>query len=145
MPSQPTPNRDGEVPIDSADENLAPGETITITFPSGSFLPFENVYATWYSTPVFGGWYQADAEGGLAMAIQVPSQLAAGSHTLQVTGATSNLVYASEVTLTATNTDPGNDLAFTGAEPAPLLAVAAIAILAGGVLLLVGARRRQRQ
>lgn len=99
------------------------GTTHTVTIPDGTFDPFEDVFVTWYSTPVFGGWYQANVNGGLSITVSVPSSLGAGTHTFQLTGNTSGVTAGGSFTVLA--------LANSGADAAPL-------IVLGGVLLLAG-------
>ncbi len=135
----PDPDPDGSVPLDSA--SSVPGQSVVVSFPSGTFEPFENVYVTWYSSPVFGGWLQADASGALEATITVPGTLAAGVHTVQLTGATSGLVFSSAVTLA----DPGDgELALTGADTGASLALVLVFLAAGAVSLVVARRQRVR-
>ena len=132
---------DGSVPLDTTSSTA--GQTLVVSFPAGTFDPFENVYATWYSSPVFGGWFQADANGALSATVTIPAGLAAGTHTLQLTGATSGLVFASAVTLA----DPAagdSELALTGIDTGAYVLAGFTVLLLGATLLVVARRRPVR-
>ncbi len=94
----PTPaTPDAEIPLTTTE--LVPGATID--FSVGGFTPFENVFVTFYSTPVFGGWFQADASGVVTGSVAVPAGLSGGSHTFQLTGAASGFIAAQAITIAA--------------------------------------------
>jgi len=128
LPAAPDPEPD--VALSPAE--TAPGETLTFTLEG--FLPYENVYATWYSTPQFGGWFQADAAGTVVATLAVPD-LDPGEHTLQFTGAASGRTAAAPVTLAV--------LVGTGSEPWQLALVGSAALLLGSLAVVL--RRRTRR
>lgn len=109
------------------------GATHTIVLSDGTFEPHENVYVTWYSAPVFGGWYQANANGGLNATVTIPTRLAAGAHTLQVTGSTSNVTANGSFVVM---------LPATGADLAPVVIGGSLFLLIGAGLGAVALRRR---
>lgn len=130
-----TPDAPAEVPA----EPVAP--TSTMDFSADGFLPYEDVYATVYSTPVFAGWFQADANGSIRAQIVVPAGLAAGTHTLQLTGAASGLVAQSAFQVSAV--EAAAALAATGGELQPLVFGGALAVLILGLAGVVIARQRR--
>ena len=130
----PTPAvPDAEIPLEKTE--LAPGAAID--FSIGGFTPFENVFVTFYSTPAFGGWFQADANGVVTGSVAVPSGLAAGSHTFQLTGAVSGFVAAQAITLSAV---AAAELASAGPGEVALVAGGAALFLVLGFAL---TRRRR--
>ncbi|HEY0118753.1 MAG TPA: hypothetical protein VGC04_08240 [Cellulomonas sp.] len=142
LTATPDPDPAGTVPLE--DTSAITGQSLVVSFPIGTFDPFENVYATWYSTPMFGGWFQADADGALNATITVPGALVAGSHTLEFTGATSGAVLASRVTLVDPAAADVSELADTGADAQAYAILALVAFGSGAVLLAVARRRRVR-
>jgi len=106
-----------------------------LAFDLTGYLPYENVAVVAYSTPVFLGWFQADATGRVSGSVAIPAGLEGGTHTPQLTGATSGFVASGSFTLLA--------LAASGADTAAVwLGVALLGT--GGVLLAVRAGGRRR-
>ena len=128
LPVAPDPAPDTEIAI--ADDELSAGDPVTFT--AEGFTPYENVYATIFSAPVFAGWFQADALGRVSGSFAVPAGLPAGTHTLQLNGSLSGNTAAVGFSLLA--------LAATGVEAPVLLAGSAALLLAG--LVMVVTRRR---
>lgn len=138
-PVPTTPPVLAPAPVADPDQLIAPwapaepGELLT--FDLTGFLPYENVAVVAYSTPVFLGWFQADATGRVSGSVAIPAALEGGTHTLQLTGATSGYVASGTFTLLA--------LAASGADTAALwLGVALLGT--GGVLLAARAGGRRR-
>ena len=81
------------------------GDTITVSF--SGFTPNEKVQLVLYSDPVLIGNFPADAAGTLTQSFQLPSDLPAGAHTVQLTGweskkvASASIVVASAATAAA--------------------------------------------
>ena len=119
----------------AAGASAAPPPEPVSPFDLTGFLPYENVAVVAYSTPVFLGWFQADATGRVIGSVAIPAALEGGTHTLQLTGATSGYVASGTFTLLA--------LAASGADTAALwLGVALLGT--GGVLLAARAGGRRR-
>lgn len=147
-PTEPTPTAPPAV-LPPAPQPASPGTGVTvpstpptpggvIVVQASGFLPFEDVYFVWYSTPQFGGWLRADAAGVVSGSIPVPAGLAPGAHTLQAVGAVSGTVASLPITVALSATGQ------TTAPIAPLAAGAASALL-GAVLLGAAVLRRRRQ
>lgn len=89
--------------VDKAAYNA--GATITVSF--GGFTPNEKVQIVLFSDPILIGNFPADAAGTLTQSFQLPSDLPAGAHTVQLTGweskkvATASIVVASAATAAA--------------------------------------------
>ncbi|GAA3658962.1 hypothetical protein [Microbacterium marinilacus] len=138
LPAEPDPSPDAVAAVSSDDEISA---TRVISFRAAGFLPFENVHLTFFSTPVFGGWFQADAAGVVSGEVEIPAALGAGTHTLQLTGEISGWTAVTTFELAAA--EPSG-LAATGADTStPLLAAAAL--LGAGALFLGGSALRRRR
>jgi len=127
----PAPEATPDAPVEIPAQVSSEGR---VEFSASGFLPYENVYATIYSVPVFAGWFQADALGVVSGSFAAPTGLPAGSHTFQLTGATSGFVAASAIQVLA--------LAATGTEATPVVVGGALALLAGGALVLIARGRR---
>lgn len=122
----------------------APGETLPVTYAPHTFLPYEWVHFVFYSVPTFSATIQADGVGGLSASVPVPSTLAAGSHTLAATGASSGVVAAAAIVLAAPG-DPGDpgQLAATGVDAWTTGTIGGAAFLLGAALLIVLRLRRR--
>ena len=147
LPPAAEPDPDGPVPVSTT--TTAPGEVVSVFFPPGTFQPYEHVYATWYSTPVFGGWLSADVDGSLSATLTVPADLPAATHILQLTGTMSGLVFASTVTVLAADRGasglPGV-LPSTGIDPlAPLVVITGLVAVGTGLVLLARRRKTHRR
>lgn len=60
------------------------GDTITVT--ADGFTPAEKVQIVLYSEPILIGNFPSDATGRVTQAFQLPKDLPAGAHTIQLTG-----------------------------------------------------------
>lgn len=130
-----------EEPSDSPDETFerstAEDGTISLSFGPGTFEPYENVYVTWYSTPIFAGWFQAAADGSLSVTLTVPDSFASGEvHNLQFTGQSSGTVLLGTVTIVLAETG-------TDADAMRIVGPAATILLAVGLFALTLARSRR--
>lgn len=125
----PSPDTSIDLPADTAE----PGESLL--FSASGFAPNEFVFATIYSSPVFAGWFQADASGNVSGTVLLPSSLDAGTHSLQLTGQTSGW--------TAVSTFDIIGLASSGADATIPVALAGALLLAGSAAVLANARRRR--
>jgi hypothetical protein len=133
LPAQvdPAPDTVAEIPSSPAE----PGGTIS--FSASGFAPFENVFVTFFSTPVFGGWFQADATGTVVGTVRLPAALDPGVHSLQLTGQTSGWTAVSTFQLAALANSGSSDL-----RGAALVGMALLGL--GGAALGVRAVRRRR-
>lgn len=136
-----------EPPLPAAPAEPSPGSTIVlenseitgneVAFEASGFLPYENVYVTLFSTPVFAGWFQANAAGVVTGTAVLPAGMTPGAHTIQLTGV-SGFVAGTVFRLVA--------LAATGVEALPTVLLGGGLVLAGAAaLVLVGARRRSQE
>ncbi len=122
--------------------SVAPGQSITVS--GTGYAPFSTVTVLVYSTPTVLGTAVADENGAFTFTGTLPAGLAAGTHTLvaagyDVDGEPRNLTMA--VTVSGAAAAAGPALASTGFSTLPYLGTGALALLAGGGLL-VAARRR---
>lgn len=147
-PPVPTtvPKADGTLISDAKDGKSTAGGQVTIK--GTGFLPGSTVALVVYSTPVKLGEAVVLADGTFSATVTLPKDLANGTHHLVATGVdaagnTRNLVVEVAVsggTATAAVT-AGPALAKTGFSALPWAGAGALALLAGGGLIL-GARRR---
>ena len=117
-----------------ADSSIAVGEAISVTF--GGFTPFEYVQLVVASTPQVIGSGYADAQGFVTITGNLPSGLAAGSHTLAVYAPGSGIGFSQPITVSAST------LPVTGSreDGNSQLALWALTL---GIAVIVIARRRQ--
>ena len=128
----PAPTTTPDAPLPLPKDSFAPGESVTVTV--GGFAPFDDVYFTWYSTPIFAGWFQADLNGNLTATLSVPASLDPGQqHTLQATSLSGRVVN-SALSISA--------LAETGIDAGPIVAAALSLLVLGGAATLLARRRR---
>jgi LPXTG-motif cell wall-anchored protein len=119
--------------LPAGDLNPGTSYTATLNWTGDSYV---DVYA--YSTPTYVGTFAV--VGGkvqITLSSALLRTLAAGSHTLLVTGQTSGTVQAVSLTV-------GSSLAFTGTDPTVPLTVAALLLLLGATLVFVRRRLRLR-
>ncbi len=122
-----------------------PCSSTTIT--GSGFQPSESVTITLIHAPTVLGTATTDSSGSFSASVTIPSGTAPGSYTAVSTGssgdsASTGLTVGSGgcgVTLATSS----SGLAFTGADIAAMVGVAAVAIGLGGMLVLVTRRRRQ--
>jgi hypothetical protein len=124
------------------DPTLAPGQTVTVQ--ASGFAAGEAVSATVHSVPETLTPATASSTGTVAYTFTVPTDLAAGAHTLVLAGATSAhtvtvdfSIAAPSVLGTTTTTTPSAgsaSLPFTGADIGLLAAVAAVCMCVGFVI-----------
>lgn len=111
---------------------------------AAGLLPGTKVSFVLHSTPTTLGTATADEDGVAAVAVTIPSDVAAGDHTLVVT-ATDVLgdKHVEKVALTAVVPvdDPSGELAETGSDVTPLVIGGALLLLVGAGLVLVRRRR----
>lgn len=117
-----------------ADSSIAVGEAISVTF--GGFTPFEYVQLVVASTPQVIGLGYADAQGFVTITGNLPSGLAAGSHTLAVYAPGSGIGFTQPITVSAPT------LPATGTNQNDNSRVALWALTLG-IAVIVIARRRQ--
>ncbi len=132
------PKSDGALTSSASNGKAVAGEEVTIS--GTGFLPGSTVELVVYSTPVKLGEAVVLADGTFSATVTLPKGLANGTHHLVATGVDAdgnvrNLVV--EVTVSG----GAAQLAYTGFSAAPVLGAGALALLAGGGLL-VAARRR---
>ncbi len=134
------PPADG--PLTVPGSTVSPGGRITLS--GTGFLPGSTVDLYVYSAPTKVGTATADANGAFSATVTLPEGLAAGTHHLVAAGvdASGNPRYLVSAVSVAAASSGGSGLAYTGAEPLPLLAGAGVLLLAGTALVIVGRRRR---
>ncbi len=81
--------------ITLADDSVSNGQ---LEATASGFLPYENVWATFYPDPTFGGWFQADVNGALSVTVPLPSGLTFGAHTIELTAQTTGRIAAATFT-----------------------------------------------
>jgi hypothetical protein len=136
--SSALPKADGPLTADTSGGTAVAGEEITIS--GKDFLPGSTVELIVYSTPIKLGEAVVASDGTFSATVTLPTTLADGVHHLvasgvDVNGNVRNLVL--EVTVSGGTAV----LATTGFSTLPYLGTGALALLAGGGLL-VAARRR---
>jgi hypothetical protein len=133
------PATDGELATSGfSTGSVAAGETITV---SGSgYMPFSTVTVLVYSTPTVLGTVEADENGTFTFTGALPEGLEAGEHTLVASGVDPS-GEPRNLTMSVTVGGDTAALANTGFSAAPVLGAGALALLAGGGLIL-SARRR---
>jgi hypothetical protein len=101
--------------------------------------PGEQVTAELRSDPIrIAGIPAADANGRVVFDVQIPGNLAAGSHTIVVYGADGSVITSVPITVVA-----AGQLAATGAqEPLGAALLAAFLLVAGGVVWTMRRPRR---
>jgi hypothetical protein len=128
-------------PLAVTSGNLAPGETATLA--GGGFAPGAPVTVSVYSTPVLLATTTADATGAIRVTVTLPADLAAGQHHVEAVGpapggGTNTLTVAFTVTGSS-----GGALSNTGFPGILALSAAGILLIAGGLLVFAGRRRRR--
>jgi hypothetical protein len=126
---------------------VAPASAVTVSTGNcaTAYAPGALVTLTFASDPVTLGTVTADANGHISAQVTIPSNATAGTHTISATGLGadgSTLVLSTSVTVTAPGAAASRPLAFTGSSgtfPAIWMALAALAL---GTTMVVGARRR---
>lgn len=84
------------------------GDAITVSF--SGFTPNEKVQVVLYSDPVLIGNFPADAAGTLTQSFQLPADLPAGAHTVQLTGWDSRKVASASIVVASTATAAAPDV-----------------------------------
>jgi hypothetical protein len=138
-PSATLPKADGTLTSNATDGKVVAGQQITIS--GKDFLPGSTVDLVVYSTPVKLGTATVLADGTFTATVTLPKSLENGVHHLVATGVdvngnVRNLVV--EVTVSGGTAV----LAFTGFSALPYAGAGALALLAGGGLLVVSRRRQ---
>lgn len=138
------PKADGTLTSDAKDGKSTAGGQVTVT--GTGFLPGSTVALVVYSTPVKLGEAVVLADGTFSATVTLPKDLANGAHHLVATGVdangnTRNLVVEVTVSGGTAAVTAGPALAKTGFSALPWAGAGALALLAGGGLVL-GARRR---
>jgi hypothetical protein len=136
------------------------GSTQSVT--ADGFAAGEQVEAVLHSTPVTVGTAVASASGTVTISFVVPASVAAGAHTLTLTGATSGLSVSSALAVTVapvaatttpatttpatttadTTSDPLGNTGLNGPVTAELAALGVLSVLGGSGFLLAARRRR---
>ena len=121
------------------------GNQVTLVgsgFPHNTFVALSA-----HSTATSLGGVRTDSNGSFTTTITVPSSLEAGVHQLEASigpqKCTTNFTTTTTTPPPPTSTKPPTPLAFTGFQAVTATGIA-VALLAGGVLLVVLGRRRSR-
>jgi len=123
-----------------SDTTVEPGQSITLsarTFQAGSTVTF-----TLFSAPVVLGTATANSSGVATITATIPANTAPGTHTIEATGVDEA---GNPLTVTTTITVLGGaaDLPTTGSASTTPMTQVALAVLAGGGLLVLLANRRR--
>lgn len=118
-----------------------PTEGGSFTVTGDGYLPGETVDVVLHSTPFALGSAVADLNGDFSLSVTLPSGVS-GSHTITSTGVTSGRVATLAVTIDPTLASSA--LPFTGVAITGIGAIALVALAVGGLMLLVGRRRKTR-
>ncbi|MBV8980093.1 MAG: hypothetical protein JO086_04265, partial [Acidimicrobiia bacterium] len=152
---------------DSAGNSLAQNATLTpgqqLHLSASGFTPNESVTITVHSTPVTLTTVTADGSGSVLATVTLPSDLAAGSHTLTLSGASVTDTYPFTIAASTTSggstggggtgtvASPGTGatpatssapLAFAGAQIRGLV-TGALSLVVLGLAMVSGSRRRR--
>jgi hypothetical protein len=136
------PTGSGSVLPAGASTTLTAGEPVTMT--GDGYLPGSTIELLVYSTPVSLGSVVA-ADGSFSATVDLPTDLPNGTHHLVSAGVDGNgdpRYLVTEITVVGGVVVSSSGLAYTGFSAAPFLGVGALALVAGGGLL-VASRRRQ--
>jgi hypothetical protein len=129
-----------------SDTTVVPGQTITAT---GAVTPgATSVTFTFSSAPQTLTTATPDADGNVSASLTIPTDAAAGEHTITATDSTGLEVSASVTVVAADGAGaaaPGGPAAAgalprTGGDSLPLLPVGAVLVALGGVCVLVARR-----
>jgi LPXTG-motif cell wall-anchored protein len=135
--------------------SVAPGGKVVVS--GDGFLPAEKVTGTLHSTPVALGTETADTNGKATFSFTVPNDLAPGAHSVELAGETSGVTVTAAVEVTnatATEGTTGTTVATANVEGTASSAgelprtgssspaVAGLALLAAGIVLVLATRRR---
>jgi hypothetical protein len=134
-PASAYPVQQGTLTVTSG--TLTPGGTVSLG--GGGFAPGGAVSVYVYSTPTLLATTTADPTGAMTVTVVLPSDLPAGSHTLQAVGPAPG---GGTNQLSVQFTVGGNPLASTGFPVVTALVLAAVLLVGGGAVL-VGLRRRR--
>jgi len=134
-----------------SDSTVAPGQPLTVSFPSGTFTPGETVEYGVRSTYQKLGTTTAAANGSTSATLTVPMNLGDGQHEVVFTGLTSHKVatMAFKVIPASSSGSSGSrgaTLPGSSSGPSGLTMTAAgigLALLGGGIV--VAARRRHHE
>jgi LPXTG-motif cell wall-anchored protein len=134
-----------DVPVKSAasaglPDELNPAQAYTATIDWFAGDSFVDVYA--YSTPVLVGTFPVvDGQVQIVLSSAMLSSLAAGTHTLVITGQSSGSMQAVAFSVSAVAADSTPALASTGVEAIVPLSAAGLLLLLGVALVIVRRRR----
>lgn len=131
-------------------DTLQPGQTLTIT--ASGFQPDDSVEVDVQSAPTKLATVRADSSGKVIVTVTLPATLAAGSHTITLTGSVGSVAFhfliAAAVPTGSPTTAPaagssGGGLANTGTDVLGGLVLAGGLAAAGALALSLGGRRRR--
>jgi LPXTG-motif cell wall-anchored protein len=122
---------------------LTPGQSVTVT--ASGFQPDDSVEVDVHSATAKLATVHADASGKVTATVTLPASLAAGPHTLTLTGSVGSVSFAFTVSApTVAPPTPGSgDLANTGSNVLGGTVLGG-ALASAGVLVLLASRRRHR-
>jgi hypothetical protein len=130
----------------AANSSLTPGQQVTIS--ATGFTSGETTTITVQSDPITLGSSVADSTGKVSKSVTIPTSLAAGSHTLTVTGtartATFPFTIAASSSASGSSSSGGStgsssgSLPFTGSSPLSMVLWAALLLAFGRIAVLLG-------
>jgi hypothetical protein len=133
------PKADGKLTSDDADGKLVAGEKVTIS--GENFLPGSTVDLIAYSTPVKLGSVTVLSDGTFSAEVTLPKDMENGVHHLVASGVDAN-GNVKNLVVEVTVSGGTAVLALTGFSALPFVGAGALALLAGGGLLLASRRRQ---
>jgi hypothetical protein len=137
----------------AANSTLTGGQSLTIS--GTGFTPGETVTAAANSTPVTLGTVVADSTGKATASVVIPTSLAAGAHTLTLTGASKTATFPFTIagsspgstsgSSSGSSNSAGPSLPLTGSDPWGMLVWAALLVVFGRMAMLLGRPTRTRR
>lgn len=114
----------------------------------GGFASNEDLEVTLHSDPVTLGNFAAEADGSYFATLRIPAGTTPGQHHIEVRGLESGAVVSVAITVLAAGSESTGvrDLAATGSNALAIgipLALGGAALLAGGAIVFLRARRKQ--
>lgn len=130
----------------------AGGQPITIT--GSGWVPGETITLTLHSDPMVLGTTTADASGDWSVTVTIPTSATCGEHTITATGSATNRAAdqpkseSHGITITppcvqpSVSTTPPSSVSVTGVAAMGIGALGVVLLVGGGVMLLLGRRRK---
>lgn len=131
----------GVSPLITVQPGTGTPDGIPITVNCQNFDPNSVCTVTAESTPITLGTVQLNAAGTGSGSFVIPCSIGDGQHTVRATGTSNGTTTSATSLITIANCAATGNLAFTGSSSTPW-AAGGIALVLGGLILAVMARRR---